>query len=142
MRCLCWLYHYQHRMFHLTDCFMLQYVLFCNVGSCWCNSRLHSNMPPLIELVQPLEKSSCGRLYLRGEQTHRIDRKKRRVALQQGSTGMSFQWIMRNSGYDTAGNSMHRKVIVLIDQATWTDIEQGDKRRLSVRWATQFLSNI
>lgn len=40
---------------------------------------------------------------------------------------MSFQWIMGNSGYDTAGNSMHRKAIALIDQATLGNMEEGDK---------------
>ncbi len=52
MRYLCWLYYHQHRIFWPDRLsFILQYVLFCNVGSCWCNSRLHSSMPPLIELV-------------------------------------------------------------------------------------------
>lgn len=48
---LCWLYYYQHRTFGLTDSSAQQYALFRNVGSYWCNSRLHSNMSLLIELV-------------------------------------------------------------------------------------------
>lgn len=52
MRYLCWLYYYQHRVFDLTDS-LLYYSMSCSamLAQCWCNSRLHSNMPSLIELV-------------------------------------------------------------------------------------------
>lgn len=50
------------------------------------------------------------------------------IALQQGSTGMAFKWIMRNSGCDILGNPMQRKVIAQIDQATLKTLSCKNKQ--------------